>query len=66
MTKPELKPCPWCGVVPEVEVFEREDGSKEDIIYMISCGGEGCSVYCHTEAYGTEEETANAWNRRKP
>lgn len=67
----ELKPCPWCGIVPELRVGTdpRAVESLSPGIPTISCRCHGC---CHVSKYvdyGEDLEAAKAevierWNRR--
>lgn len=53
----ELLPCPFCGVVPELNVWPDYEGQSQ-----VACENEACDVSCHTE-YGKRDSAAE-WNRR--
>lgn len=56
----ELKPCPWCGVVPEV----KQDFDNE---WYVSCVEEECSMSVNTGLDKlTREQAIERWNRRQP
>ena len=52
----ELKPCPFCGNIPELEVWN--DG--EDMNYKVNC----THCFCQTYYEDSEEEAVQMWNRR--
>lgn len=51
----ELKPCPFCGYVDGVEMFELANG-----YFVVHCNGCGCEVTFNEY----KEGTIKAWNRR--
>ena len=53
----ELKPCPFCGVTPELE-----DGG--DRPWVIGCRNPDCLVLCDMDGADTKAETRKAWNTR--
>lgn len=64
--KVDLKPCPFCGGIPEVRQFANPKNW-----YSVECVDCHCKTdgYRHNRVAGTDEEniTANAdiWNRRE-
>ena len=57
----ELKPCPFCGVIPDkIEKFSDEHG------YGVYCENEKCRPDVYTWGHGTAEEAEASWNDRKP
>ena len=70
-SKIELKPCPFCGVVPELQDFV--DGPRDmnalpgldcKMTYGVCCENEGCPCNPFTDDYTTPQAAAAAWNRR--
>lgn len=58
----KLKPCPFCGTVPQMGVTEPTFGEPR---HFVECEGIGCKVVAYTpNEYGTAQEAAEAWNRR--
>ena len=65
----ELKPCPFCGGEPEItEVIDRTPRNLEPVGFGVKCDQCGiiiakidCGV---TNWFETDEEAAEAWNRR--
>lgn len=55
MREVEIKPCPWCGEMPEV--FWSMDG-----ISMIECVNRACDVCPHTELHGSMRDAVRGWN----
>ncbi len=76
----ELKPCPFCGMVPEIVVTDDEGNVHPDEYRDDPWSGLGfaiahydpafdCPVALHEgetypSIYDSEEEAAAAWNRR--
>lgn len=66
MTRPELAPCPFCGVGTE-----SEDGPCANYgirqhygeVWFVVCG---CPTGVQTADFATVEEAIAAWNRRAP
>lgn len=61
----ELKPCPWCGAVPDVTndaAFQLTDGSKYGALH---CCGTGPEVRTGYESLsGWKQDAIDAWNDR--
>ena len=55
----ELKPCPFCG--SKAKIYQLFNWN-----FYVACTNHecGCTLDCCGYAYGTEEEAAEAWNRR--
>lgn len=54
----EIKPCPFCGVVPELK--KDEDGR-----YDIQCENPECKLQVFLDRfYSVKREAIEAWNRR--
>lgn len=56
----KLKPCPFCGVVPEVQ--KRTNGEKE--YYHIACENLYCRINPGTDYHVTKDVVVREWNRR--
>ena len=54
----ELKPCPFCGVVPTVEF---NNGIKK---YWIGCNNPKCRIQPTTDAHTNKSVIVREWNRR--
>lgn len=54
----EIKPCPFCGIYPQVK--EWEVGGIKQI--KIICDGDFCHV--HPSVFGNKETMLNVWNTR--
>ena len=54
----ELKPCPFCGEIPEI--------LKNYATYAVSCNAKipNCTTYPSTTYYYTSKEAIAAWNKR--
>jgi Lar family restriction alleviation protein len=57
----ELKPCPFCGMVPAVWRSKSNLISRFNCPPTSSCIGSGLFVWCEA---GDEEKAIEAWNRR--
>ena len=57
----KLKPCPFCGRVPLVEVSKDFWGTK---YYRVACRHTGCGMKPITVWYAMREAALNDWNRR--
>ena len=57
MSKPKLKPCPFCGEVPKYQ------GARDGLETMIICLSDSCPAILYTDAY-TEKEAVERWNKR--
>lgn len=74
----KLKPCPWCGRVPEIVPTDEEGAPYKPwprpagyMIFHVSLGKNdrcpismGTGMALGTWLYETEEEAAEAWNGR--
>ena len=58
---PDPLPCPWCGVVPEVENYETCGRHR----YAVTCGNDDCNCAAATTYFDTAAEAVAAWNKRK-
>lgn len=64
-----LKPCPWCGAIPEVvdrDVEPQGDpwyGKKEETFVLCNCGACLFDGTFH-EGFADEASAIAAWNRR--
>ena len=57
----KLKPCPFCGMIPEVEKYiDRYNRTK----YGIECKSSKCDIQPTTPWYAEEKEAVKAWDRR--
>lgn len=56
----ELKPCPFCGRMPNI--IERKTSTKSN--FRIECKNMNCQIIVGTFAFLTVEEAIEAWNRR--
>lgn len=61
--KTKLKPCPWCGVVPEVEHFDAGPNSAER--YRVRCETLNCLMRPSTDTYSSFDDCVLAWERRE-
>jgi Lar family restriction alleviation protein len=57
----ELKPCPFCGEIPKIEIFTDMFERKK---YGIECHGSDCEINPMTAWYADENDAIEAWNRR--
>ena len=57
----ELQPCPFCGVVPEVETHIDLCKRKK---FGIECRNADCDIQPMTAWYADKQETIEVWNRR--
>ena len=55
----ELKPCPFCGVVP---IVKFDNAIKK---YWISCNNPKCRVQSMTDAHINKSVIVREWNRRR-
>lgn len=71
----ELKPCPWCGVIPTIKWVEWKDISPDSPdcgIYRLEADHlDGCYIrmingmnLTGQASSGRKERLADAWNRR--
>ena len=55
---PDLLPCPWCGVTPELQPCLRHG-------FFITCENHHCPVEPQTlHDFETPQQAAEAWNNR--
>ena len=54
-----VKPCPFCGELPDVEYF---DDIKK---YWVTCNNPKCRIQPHTDAHASKAVVVREWNRRK-
>jgi hypothetical protein len=64
MSKPKLKPCPFCGIKPMVEAFGGAPYSFGPITYRVHCFNSGCPTQPWTKHYRRRADAVAAWNRR--
>lgn len=67
--KIELKPCPFCGMLPKVHKSqyigqEREDLPLDGWGWRIWCANNDCDLWPSTREEATLEKAAAKWNRR--
>jgi len=62
MEQPKLKPCPFCGVVPEVDGYM--DMATNIDYGVVRCANIKCPVLPEARRK-TRGMAINAWNRRK-
>lgn len=58
---PELKPCPFCGEIPEGRIVPGTRPRR----WKIECDDEDCDAIVRVLA-NTPEEAEALWNRRTP
>ena len=68
---PELKPCPFCGGEAAFNSHKTTNKeiiklNKRDVGYGVNCVGCAANNIGIILGYKTEEEAAQAWNRRAP
>ena len=56
----ELKPCPFCGVKPNITCVDGLPHNQ----YYIACENDECPVCSETCWYDSETEAVKAWNTR--
>lgn len=61
--KIELKPCPFCGALPNMEIGYPTD-RPETLYYAIMCDNIKCAVQPTTDYYTSKGQSTRAWNRR--
>jgi Lar family restriction alleviation protein len=70
----ELKPCPFCGSIPEVYDSETDDIREEDVHWVSVCCKCGAEPFRHIYSDNVNEDTKQAyrdkciskWNTRTP
>lgn len=67
---PEIKPCPFCGRDPAVQVDKRYPKNLESLMpvdaYTVVCNTFSCPIYHADNTWFTKAETAiQWWNERK-
>ncbi len=55
---PELKPCPFCGGQPEMNLGRYGD------TFRVFCSHPSCKVHVDTHGFPTRQEAAAVWNKR--
>lgn len=55
MVSDKLRPCPFCGGIPFIEVLD-----DKEVAVLISCSKCGCSFV----SYHHEDDAVNEWNTR--
>ena len=63
MTEIELKPCPFCGVKPEMIKKPIKLVPVREYGYIIACTNTLCQIQPETRLYESED-VAFVWNRR--
>ena len=58
-----LKPCPWCGEIPEIETVNYGDRSRQDKYYVV-CSNDDCPCQPQTYAHANKAVVVKAWNKR--
>lgn len=58
--KIELKPCPFCGVVPNIRTYRYKYGIR----YYVKCGNRDCDTMPHTFMWEKKQHAIDDWNRR--
>lgn len=61
MTKPELKPCPFCGGKP---TLVSENAFEDGTVWQIYCSNGDCPVQPATTGSFFQDETLSDWNTR--
>ena len=56
----ELKPCPFCGSTPMVDVTS----GSVDTLYEVFCDNPRCNADVRVTSYTSEELAIERWNRR--
>lgn len=61
-TEYELKPCPFCGVVPKLQ---KENGYEDGVLYQVYCEYDGCGAQdvCGKGSW-YKQEAIDSWNTR--
>lgn len=68
--QPSPKPCPFCGSEARIrDLYDVVDWTDDDEpiterMFVCECAGVECWVSPVTDAFDTEEEAIEAWNRR--
>lgn len=55
-----IKPCPFCGHIPEVSRMDISDRAR----YFYACTNERCLIQPTTTGYHNISMAAKSWNRR--
>lgn len=61
----EIKPCPFCGEVPEVTWIIQAIPEDRWAKYFICCGAEKCHMTAVYVKGLTVKSCINKWNKRK-
>lgn len=59
----QLKPCPFCGEMPDIETWYEPGFGRMEPLTMIRCVGNDCIVHPSTK-FQMESVAIEAWNRR--
>ena len=60
-----LKPCPFCGELPEIDQGEYTYKVKDRIYWAVGCMNDDCEVDVETDNFDTKEEAIKVWNTRR-
>lgn len=60
MKKPELKPCPFCGLPANVTGWY----TNAETLYKVECINRSCFIRPHTEFSPSRGSVINFWNKR--
>lgn len=61
MTKPELKPCPFCGGEVFIGTWESRGAP---MMYHIACFNDHCTIQPGTDYHKDKAVVIEDWNRR--
>jgi len=61
MPEPKLKPCPFCGEIPKITVYQSGISSPKGFHIKHCCGN---GIWLQTAMYISEQLTIAAWNKR--
>lgn len=60
----ELKPCPWCGQIPEIREHNISMKDPNFVLYSVECMNNHCACMPGTNNCYKPEDAAEIWNRR--
>lgn len=60
--KGKLKPCPFCGEIPNIMKARSLDNIST--FYIVHCVNDVCSIVPMTSPYYNEQSAIDAWNTR--